>query len=125
MSAPTTTPSRPAPQVATPTPGTYLRAGATVYALTETGGWDRNGPVMCNRFTANVQSGTNCRPDEPEATAQLLAAAPAMRDALLDLVLAIGTGCTDLTNEVLAARSALAIAQGAAPAGGANPEEKP
>ena len=97
------------------TEGPWLRAGNTVYALTETGGWRNGKPEMCNRFTAFVQPGTSCRPGEPEATAQLMTAAPDLRDALINTVALLELLCgntDDYANTVITpARSALLRAQ--------------
>jgi hypothetical protein len=114
MSAPTTTPSRPAPQVATPGPWTATRSdpsrGADVWHITACPAPNQEKDIC------DVPGGPY-----QEANARLIAAAPAMRDALQAIVREFGDRpwlSFPKTSALLAARSALAIAQGAAPAGG-------
>ena len=127
MTTPTLTPageatpgpsSRPAPQVGTSTPGPWSATrsdpsrGADVWNITACPAPNQEKDIC------DVPGGPH-----QEANARLIAAAPAMRDALEDLVVAIRYGW-DLAQYTTAARTALALAHGAAPAGGADPEEK-
>ena len=75
-----------------PTPGPYLRDGATVYALTENSSTlprqRRNVPFV-NRFSAQVRGGggkDGAPADELAAVAELFRKAPEMADAIRALI---------------------------------------
>ena len=104
----TSSPSRPAPQVATPGPWRVLGDGVTIAQDRKT-------------HRTHVARAIEIYGDraQREANARLLAAAPAMRDALRSAVAILEELITDdhptALEALAAARSALALAQGAAP----------
>ena len=63
----------------------WIVDGRLVYALHQTG-WRKGQPELSNRFWANVQGDHNITPSELEANAKLIASAPELLDALIELV---------------------------------------
>lgn len=67
------------------TPGPWERDGRTIYKL-EHARWHKGESIQRNRFDARVQGHHECPPEEVEAVAQLMQAAPDMLAALRKVV---------------------------------------
>jgi hypothetical protein len=82
--APVTDPLAKPVEAASFTPGPWRNDGRSIYALVQDG-WRRGEPLMVNRFYVHVQCGSgrvSATPDELDANARLIAAAPDLLVAL-------------------------------------------
>lgn len=66
------------------TPGPWIRDGLTVYSLVSNG-FRKGIELFVNRFSVFIKAGRSCSAEEAEANARLIASAPELLEALIEL----------------------------------------